>query len=69
LVGFDKVSLDPGQTKHVQLTIDPRLLGHFDVAGHRWRIDAGSFGFAVGESSRDLPLKGEVKLAASEVVP
>ena len=69
LAGFEKVSLQPGQSRTVSVTIDPRLLARFDVPGHQWKIAAGSYPIQVGHSSRDLPLKGAATVAAATVAP
>jgi beta-glucosidase len=62
LVGFDKVTLRPGRTGHVRVTIDPRSpdhpLSYWDTATHAWVTAPGDYGVRVGSSSRDLPLSG-----------
>lgn len=69
LAGFEKVSLQPGQSRTVSVTIDPRLLATFDVPGHQWKIAAGSYPIQVGHSSRELALKGEATVTAATVAP
>ena len=64
LLGFERVSLKPGQSKRVTLTADPRLLGRFDGSAGRWSIAAGRYRIAVGKSAGDLSLHAEVRLAA-----
>jgi beta-glucosidase len=64
LLGFERVSLQPGQSKRVTLTADARLLGRFDGSAGRWRIAAGRYRIAVGKSAGDLCLHAEVRLAA-----
>jgi len=64
LLGFERVSLEPGQSKRVTLTADPRLLGRFDGSAGRWSIAAGRYRIAVGKSAGDLSLHAEVRLAA-----
>jgi beta-glucosidase len=63
LVGFAKVDLAPGQSKAVDVDVDPRLLATFDEAGHVWRIAPGSYTLSVGASSRDLRGNTTVTLA------
>ncbi len=66
LIAYWKVDLKPGETRHVTLTIqDPKMLGVWDEASHGWKVNAGEYPVYVGGSSRDLPLKGSVKLKAS----
>lgn len=69
LAGFEKVALQPGQSRTVSVTIDPRLLATFDVPGHRWKIAAGSYPIQVGHSSRDFVLHGAATVAASTMAP
>lgn len=64
LLGFERVSLQPGQSKRFTLTADPRLLGRFDGSAGRWRIAAGRYRIAVGKSAGDLCLHAEVRLTA-----
>ncbi len=64
LKGFAKMSLKPGETKNVALTLRARDLAYFDVAGHQWKADAGAYEVAVGSSSRDLRQKAALQLEA-----
>jgi beta-glucosidase len=68
-VGWSRVLLDPGETRRVTLTIDPRLLAHFDVAANEWEIVGGRCIIEAGSNARDLPLKAEVILAAARLKP
>jgi beta-glucosidase len=52
LVGFERVSLQPGETRRVTITIDPRLLADWENGG--WSMPAGEYGFALGRSAEDL---------------
>jgi len=54
LGGFAKAELKPGQTKRIDLTVDPRLLATYEAAGNNWRVKAGTYRVAIGESS-DVP--------------
>jgi beta-glucosidase len=62
LVGYDQVSLKPGKSTRVQLTIDAaspdRPLGFYNTSTHAWDTAAGAYSVQVGASSRDLPLTG-----------
>ena len=69
LIGFEKVALKPGETRHVTVTADPRLLAAFDVAGRRWSLAGGDYQVAVGASSADLALKGSARLQARSIKP
>ena len=69
LIGWDRVSLQPGATAHVTLKADPRLLGVFDEAAHSWRIDAGRYAVALGASAGDLRLRGAAEVKAAKLKP
>jgi beta-glucosidase len=62
LVGFAKVDLAPGQSKAVDVDVDPRLLATFDEGGHAWRIAPGGYTLSLGASSRDLRTNTNVTL-------
>ena len=51
LGAFAKADLKPGQAKHIELTVDPRLLATYEAAGNNWRIKAGNYRLAIGEAS------------------
>ena len=56
LGGFARVSLDPGQTKHVTISIQPRILQYWSVVDNAWVPVWGDRSFSVGSSSRDIRL-------------
>ena len=69
LIGWQRVSAQPGETVHVTLKADPRLLADFDEAAHDWRIDAGRYQVALGASAEDLKLRGGAELRSAKVKP
>jgi beta-glucosidase len=69
LIGWDKVQLAPGESKHVTVEADPRLLARFDVVAHGWKIDAGEYHVTVGASATDPVLFGAAKLLAQTIKP
>jgi len=57
LKGFEKVALEPGQSKNVTFELDGRAFSYWkDSAG--WTIAKGAYQISVGTSSRDTPLTG-----------
>ena len=58
LKGFDKVYLEPGQTKTVEFVIDREALSFFDADKHEWVAEPGEFKALVAASSEDI--RGEV---------
>jgi beta-glucosidase len=62
LAGWAKVSLAPGGSAALSITVDPRLLSTFDEAGEAWRIAPGAYEVWLGESSADTRLATDVRL-------
>jgi beta-glucosidase len=56
------VQLNAGESRNVTVEIDPTYLQVFDEQANAWKLVPGDYVFAVGGSSRDLPLKGQVRL-------
>jgi beta-glucosidase len=69
LVGFARVALAPGETRHVVLTIAPRLLADFNVAGDDWVMPGGVYRFGLGDSAADLTESLTARLPAQHVAP
>ncbi|MFK3739532.1 beta-glucosidase [Massilia sp. TN1-12] len=51
LAGWDKVALQPGESKDVEVTVEPRLLGMFDEASRTWRIAKGKYKLMLAEDA------------------
>lgn len=49
LLGFQRVTLAPGESRRVELQVDPRLLASFDNRVKRWRESGGRYEFSLGE--------------------
>ena len=69
LIGFERVSLEPGQSQHVSVSADPRLIANFDTTAKGWRVDAGEYGVAVSRSANDPVLTGSAALTGEMVQP
>ena len=54
LKGFDKVFLQPGETKTVSVQLTRESLSFFDAAKHAWVAEPGRFDVLVGASSADI---------------
>lgn len=57
LAAFDRIHLDPRQTRDVHLHVPLRCLQYWSVSANRWVTGSGSRTVYVGPSSRDLPLQ------------
>ena len=54
LKGFEKVFLQPGETRSVQFTLTREDLSFFDAATHAWVAEPGEFHALLGCSSADI---------------
>ena len=62
LKGFTKVHLQAGASTVVSLALTPRDFSIWSVEKHGWTVVSGTFGVAVGCSSRDHRLVGSVRV-------
>jgi beta-glucosidase len=63
LEGFQKVFLEPGESRTVTLPLDARAFSYWGTDG--WTQAPGCYGVSVGDSSRSLPLSGVVALGGA----
>ncbi len=68
LAGWQKVSLEPQATRHVELQIDPRLLASWHD-GRGWIIAPGRYTAELGASSRDLRAHANIMISEEITVP
>lgn len=64
LAAFRKAALDPGEAETLTFELPHRAFAYWDEGLHGWRHEAGIFAVAVGDSSRDLPVRAPVPLPA-----
>ena len=66
LAQFDRISLDPGQSKTVTLHVPPRELSYWSETAQQWVLDPGGRTIWVGDadSSSALPLSTTLKSSA-----
>lgn len=62
LKGFQKIFLNPGESKAVTLRLDRKAFCYYSVEDGDWKLEPGRFDILVGSSSRDIRLEGSVTL-------
>lgn len=62
LKGFEKVYLEPGASKELQITLDRRAFSYWSARTHNWEIAPGAYEISVGPSSEERPLKARVSI-------
>ena len=63
LKAFQKVYLQPGETRNVTLTIGTDALSFYDEQTGQWRAEAGDFDALIGTASDQLPMRVRFTLA------
>lgn len=68
LQGFARVTLEPGETKKVNVMLYPDQFGYYTNDGlRRWNIDPGKYVIKIGASSQDIRLQEEIVLNGEKV--
>ncbi|MCD8035529.1 MAG: glycoside hydrolase family 3 C-terminal domain-containing protein [Alistipes sp.] len=62
LRGFERVTLEPGETKRVSFEITPSHLELLD-SNMNWTVEPGEFEIRIGASSEDIRLKETIRLS------
>lgn len=62
LAAFGQATAESGELVRLRLTLPARTFAHWDPERHEWAQPAGTFAVKVGSSSRDLPLRGALRV-------
>jgi beta-glucosidase len=62
LKGFARVELNPGETKHVEVTLNRRAFSYYDISRHKWTVAPGDFDIYVARSAAEIELTGKLAL-------
>lgn len=69
LKGFEKVALEPGETKTVSFTLDKRAFAYYNTDISDWHVESGTFTIYAARSSRDLVCSGQVYVESTVRLP
>jgi beta-glucosidase len=64
LKGFEKIGLDPHQSREVKFYFDDKT---FAVWDHGWKVPQGTYEISIGASSRDLRCQACIDIAGTEL--
>jgi beta-glucosidase len=62
LKAFDKIFLQPGESKTVKLVLDENAFQYYSDVENKWVMESGVFDIMIGSSSRMIKLNGKIKL-------
>jgi len=68
LVGWARVELQPGESRTVTVTADPRLLASWDASADGWRRAGGDYQVYIGRAADTPEERGQVRLNAATQV-
>ncbi len=66
---FAKVSLNPGETKTVNMTLTARAFAYYESSLPGWHVENGAYRILIGASSRDIRLQETVEVTGVPSLP
>lgn len=64
LQGFERIHLNPGETKPVSFSLPVEQLSYWDTSKHAYVINPGTFDVMVGSASDDIRQKGKFEVTS-----
>lgn len=62
LKGFEKVYIEAGETKDVEIKLNKKSLAFYSIEDKKWTVESGGFEILIGSSSKDIRLSKEFNL-------
>lgn len=69
LKAFEKIELQPGETKTVSFTLDARAYTYWNTDIHDWHVETGSYEIQIGKSAQEVILAKEIWMGSEKVLP
>lgn len=69
LKGFERIMLQPKETRHITLDLIPRSFAYFDAKSGAWHADAGIYYLLLGDSSEHIEQQTMVQLNKEIRIP
>ncbi len=69
LKGFDKVELQPGETKTVCFTLDKRSFAYWNTQIHDWYVESGIFDIQIAKNAEEVVLCAPVTVESTVELP
>ncbi|MEA9588628.1 beta-glucosidase [Xanthomonas sp. WHRI 10064A] len=69
LCAFERVELAPGESKKLELEIDPRFFARFDTAARQWAISEGTYSVRLADNAADPGKSMSLNVSARNVKP
>lgn len=69
LRAFDKIELEPGETKTVEFTLDMRAFAYWEEEIHDWYVESGIYEIQIGKSASDIILSKKIQAESEKRIP
>ncbi|MCH8686668.1 beta-glucosidase [Sphingosinicellaceae bacterium A1X5R2] len=69
LAGWQRVGLQPGETRRVTITAEPRILANWSTDAHGWQITPGRYQVTIGRFAGDSTLSADTTLSGRQMKP
>ncbi|MFJ9902791.1 glycoside hydrolase family 3 C-terminal domain-containing protein [Streptomyces sp. NPDC101152] len=69
LKSFQRVTLEPGETRTVRLKVRQADLAHWDVTRSKWVVESGTYDVLVGSSSSDVRARAAWRVKGETIPP
>lgn len=69
LKGFEKIYLEPGETKRVSFTLSKRSFAYWNQKLGDWHVETGNYRILLGKSSRDIVLEKKIRVVSTVKIP
>lgn len=69
LKNFEKVALEPGETKIITFELSQRDFAYYEVKISDWYVSTGNYHLLVGSSSRDIRLQTKIFIESTKSLP
>lgn len=66
---FEKITLEPGETKTVTFRLDKRAFAYWNTTLHDWHVESGAYVIEAARSSRDIALSAVLEVESTMAVP
>ncbi len=69
LKAFDKIELQPGETKTAVFQLDARAFACWNTDIHDWFIETGSYEIQIGRSAEEVIVSKEIQVEPEKIIP
>lgn len=69
LRAFDKIELNPGETKTVEFTLGSRAFAYWETEIHDWFVESGAYEIQIGRSASEIILSKEIRVEGEKIIP